>query len=65
LRLFMAVIMTSAERTGLCHQYSLSPLENFTGGVVDTCEQFVVNTAEQFMAGVITFSPGVVDTGQK
>jgi hypothetical protein len=29
-----------AERTDLCHQYSLSPVENFIGGVVDTGEQF-------------------------
>jgi hypothetical protein len=49
-----------AERTDLCRQYSLSPVEKFIGGVVDTGEQFItgaVDIGEQFI-------PGVNDTGE-
>jgi hypothetical protein len=48
-----------AERTDLCCQYRLSPVEKFIGDVVDTTEQFiagVVDTSEQFIAGVIDIS---------
>ncbi len=46
-------------------EYSLSPVEKFISGVVDTGEQFivgVVDTGEQFIA---SDCPGDVDTGQK
>ncbi len=32
-----------AARADLCHQYSLSPVENFIGGVVDTGQQFITS----------------------
>ncbi len=57
-----------AARTDLCHQYSLSPVKNFIGSVVDTGKQFiagVLDTGEQFMTPAITFFPSVVDTSQK
>jgi hypothetical protein len=43
------------ERTDFCHQYSLFPVENFIGRVVDTGEQLiagVIDTGEQFIAGI-------------
>jgi hypothetical protein len=44
-----------AERTYLCHQYSLSPVESFIGGVVDTAKKLftgVNNTADKFFGSV-------------
>jgi hypothetical protein len=55
-----------AERTDLCHQYSLSPVENFIGGVVDTGEQFItgaVDTGEQFKFKQFKFIASFNDTG--
>jgi hypothetical protein len=61
-----------AERTGLCRQNSLSPVEKFIGGVVDTSEQFiagVIDTGEQFDTPQrnpchrFSLIGGVVDTG--
>ncbi len=75
LRLFLAVPMTIsaagdsfAERTYLCRQDSLSPVENFISGVLDTGKQFiagVVDNGEQFMTLAITFFSSVVDTRKK
>jgi hypothetical protein len=47
-----------AERTDLCRQYSLLPIEKFIGGVVDTGEQFidsVFDIGKQFITGVNIF----------
>jgi hypothetical protein len=44
-----------AERTYLCHQYSLSPVESFIGGVVDTAKKLftgVNDTTNKFFSGV-------------
>ena len=63
LRVFIVVPMTIsaavdsfAARADLCHQYSLSPVESLTPAN---------SLSPVSMTPVITFFPGVVDTGQK
>ncbi len=66
LRLFKSVPMklsaagySFAERTSLSRQYSLSPVEKFVGGVIDTGENLSPVSMKP------PFFPGVIDTGQK
>jgi hypothetical protein len=46
------------KRTELCRQYSLSTVEKFIGGVIDTSEQFIASVVD-------TSDNIIVDTGQK
>jgi hypothetical protein len=67
-----------AAKADLCHQYSLSPVENFIAGVVDTGEQFIADvndTGDNIFPRCrwyrsekpksLKFIAGVIDTAEK